>query len=117
MDWENEFDGFEPEDEETDPLGAGAVSEYENARSYVEDLLAGQTAKGAVLLEGLHEACIGIEESGILVYSYEGLIDVMTEKMGMDFDTAYLWLQEVIIPLRKEGRGFALIHLTGPGGR
>ena len=90
---------------------------YESARYYVEELLKPQLAKGAVILEGLHEACVGIEESGILVYSYDKLMWVLTEMMGMDWGTASLWADECIIPMRREGRGYALIHSTGPGGR
>ena len=131
MDWENnddDFEGFDDEDwsDGTDPLGETGpkgkpgqrgVSDYEAARIYVEDVLCPQTCAKAVVLEGLHEACVGIEESGLLVYSWDRMIEVMTEKMLMDYDTAAMWIDDAIVPLRKEGRGFVLIHQTGPGGR
>ena len=127
MEWENNEDEFGDDwTDGTDPLGsssgkgdmsAGNVSEYEAARIYVEDVLCPQTCEKAVVLEGLHESCVGIEESGLLVYSWDRMIEVMCGKMLMDYDTASMWIQDVIIPLRKEGRGFVLIHHTGPGGR
>ena len=92
------------------------MSDYEAARHYVEELLRPQLRKGAVVLESLHEACVGIEESGILVYSYEKLMHIFTELMGMSWETAQDWMDTVIVPMRKEGSGYALVHYTGPGG-
>ena len=113
-DWEDDW-------EDTDPLGSHegprVPNEYENARFYVEELLVPQTIDRAVVLDGMHEAVIGIEESGRIVYSYDLMVEVMVEKMLMTYETAVGWIEEVLIPLRNEGAGFILVHKIGPGGR
>ncbi|MCP4444883.1 MAG: hypothetical protein GY811_05990 [Myxococcales bacterium] len=82
--------------------------DFDTARFRVEQLLLPQAKPGAVVLEGLHEACLGVEEGGVLIYGFYEMLEVMTEGMGMEVSTAMDWIKDVIAPLRHEGEGFIL---------
>ena len=70
---------------------------------------AGLLTKDAVVL-GIDSAVLGYTDPGILVYSYQKLIDHFVEEQEMNIGVAYEWVDFSILPLASYRDGFVLVY-------
>ena len=66
-------------------------------------------SEAAVVLTGLDEAVMGYADPGILVYSYNQVVDHFA-KQEMDFETASEWVAFNIMGLQATGDGFVMLY-------
>ena len=78
-----------------------------------QDVIAGiptnLLSKWAVVLTGLDEAVMGYADPGILVYSYNQVVDHFV-KQGMDFEEAGEWVAFNVMGLQATGDGFVMLY-------
>mgnify|MGYP003134712737 CR=1 FL=1 len=70
---------------------------------------AGLLTENAVVL-GIDGAVLGYTDPGILVYSYQKLIDHFVEEQEMDIGVAYEWVDFNVLPLASYRDGFVLVY-------
>ena len=63
----------------------------------------------AIVLSGLDGAVMGYTDPGILVYSYEKMVDHFVEE-GMSRDEAYEWIDFNVLGLQANGSGFSVLY-------
>tara|TARA_R100000655_G_scaffold107007_1_gene156896 strand:+ start:1957 stop:2205 length:249 start_codon:yes stop_codon:yes gene_type:complete len=68
-----------------------------------------QLTKDAVILTGLSDAIMGYTDPGVLVYSYQKLVDCLI-KDGMSREEAYDWIAYNILPLASKDDGFVMLY-------
>ena len=64
---------------------------------------------GAVILTGLSDAIMGYTDPGVLVYSYQKLVDCFI-KDGMSREEAYDWIAYNVLPLASTDDGFVMLY-------
>lgn len=70
---------------------------------------AGLLTKDAVVL-GIDSAVLGYTDPGILVYSYQKLIDHFVKEQEMDIGDAYEYVDFKVLPLASYREGFVLVY-------
>lgn len=66
-------------------------------------------SKDAVVLKKLGEAIVGYTDPGVLVYSYNKLVDYFI-KDGMSREEAYDWIAYNVLPLASKDDGFVMLY-------
>ena len=66
-------------------------------------------SEAAVVLTGLDEAVMGYADPGILVYSYNEVVDYFA-RQGMDFEEAGEWVAFNVMGLQSTGDGFVMLY-------
>ena len=66
-------------------------------------------SEAAVVLTGLDEAVVGYADPGILVYSYNQVVDHFAEQ-GMSFEEAGDWVAFNIMGLQATEDGFVMLY-------
>lgn len=57
----------------------------------------------------IDSAVMGYTDPGILVYSYNKLVDHFVNE-GMSQDDAYGWIEHDVLPLASMGAGFVVVY-------
>lgn len=66
-------------------------------------------SEAAVVLTGLDEAVMGYADPGILVYSYNQVVDHFANQ-GMTFEEAGDWVAFNVMGLQATGDGFVMLY-------
>jgi len=69
-------------------------------------------SKNAIVLDGLDDAIVGYTDPGILVYSYNKLVDLILAQWTDDMsrEDAYEWIGFNILGLQSTGDGFVMLY-------
>ena len=69
-------------------------------------------SKDAVVIKGFDEAVVGYTDPGILVYSYNKLVDLILAEGTDDMsrEDAYEWIGFNILGLQSTGDGFVMLY-------
>ncbi len=63
--------------------------------------------EGAIILDGLDECILGYSNDGLLIYSYQKMVEFFCED-GMTQEEAYEWIDYNILGLVGNGMGFIM---------
>ena len=69
-------------------------------------------SENAIILDGLDDAIVGYTDPGILVYSYNKLVDLILAQWTDDMSRkdAYEWIEFNILGLQSTGDGFVMLY-------
>jgi len=77
---------------------------------FLTDKDGGLLVEGALILDGLNDAIVGVSDCGLLIYDYDKTIKIFMERDGMTTEEAIEWVDYNVMGVQCNEKGFIMMY-------
>ena len=77
---------------------------------FLTDKDGGFLVEGALILDGLNDAIVGVSDCGLLIYDYDKTIKIFMERDGMTTEEAIEWIDYNVMGVQCNEKGFIMMY-------
>jgi hypothetical protein len=70
----------------------------------------GLVSEGALILDGLDDALVGVSDCGRLIYDYNKTVKIFMNRDGMTTEEAIEWIDYNVMGVQCNGKGFIMMY-------